>query len=532
MSNELMTTEVEYRRGVFNLLHSLKNSMPEERFTEIINILQEKMENVPSNNLEQSKQLFFEVTNEILKELNQYYEITHEELVSNDNHSDVFKLVIDEETAAMIEKFEKYKNMARFRDSFLQSYNSGFWRKFRSNYYYDRIRSLCTKDEDDNLILVRNKIPLSGDFCLPHDSRGRLFGLSAGSTYFSNIYQVVKSEKRYIQDLSDDYSTLNDAVDAFNERLKESLREEHMKFGVSILKELLSKMIVPVSLIEDEALRNLCVEHNRDVFVKEPSFEDLLFLGSSVHIYSSHDMSDDASYVAKPIIISDTLPADTEELKYLGVGQYTDYDNESPRSLDGANPYIINNNIFVKASHEDFKQLIPEELVEEIEICKKLVESLEKPLEKLEMQENTVFSAVVDFIKQDRSLDPKAVVEKFLTTSKLLEGQSEEDSSSASTFIDNDLYSFERTSIDFSKELLTKNAKHPNGFVVVRDSSGTIGAIRIDEEGVKRLYTIHQDIDKALRALQLPPGLYSIYKFVDRHSTKQQALLTIHSFAG
>ncbi|MGM2623066.1 hypothetical protein ACS2QB_28880, partial [Bacillus cereus group sp. Bce039] len=85
------------------------------------------------------------------------------------------------------------------------------------------------------------------------------------------------------------------------------------------------------------------------VFVKTPTLDELMYIGSSVHIYSSHDISDDSSYVAMPIMISETLPTDTEELKYLGVGQYTGYDDESPRSLEGANPFIINNNIFVKA---------------------------------------------------------------------------------------------------------------------------------------------------------------------------------------
>jgi len=530
MSNQLMTTEVEYRRGIFNILHGLKSSTTPDQFAQIINVLQEKMENVPSNDFEQSKQLFFEVTNKILQGLSEYYEITHEENTNDVYHSDVFKLTIDESITEMIEKFAKYKNMARFRDSFLQSYNASFWRKFRSNNYTDRMTSICMKDEENNLVFTTNKIPLDAQYYLPHNSRGRVVGVETDSGYFSSLYRTVNSEKRYIDDLSNDYDILNDAVDAFNDRLKESLREEHIRFGISVLKEILSKIIVPVSLLEDETLRELCVEHNREIFVKEPTFEDLLFLGSSVHIYSSHDMSDDSSYVAKPIIISDTLPADTEELKYLGVGQYTGYDNESPRSLEGANPYIINHNIFVKASFEEFFSLIPEELVEEIEICKKLVESLENPVEKLEIKENKVFNTVVDFIKQDKSMSPKTVVEKFFTTSKFLKEQDEKGTDS--TFVTNDSYRFERTSIDFNRELLTKHPKHPNGFVILKDSSNTVAGIRIDEDGTRRMYTIHDNIDNVLRALQLPPGLYSVYSFGQRINSKQQALMTIHSFEG
>lgn len=91
--------------------------------------------------------------------LSDYYNISHEQVSGDVVHNDVFTLKMDENTSEMIETFAKYKNMARFRDSFLQSYNYDFWRRFRANYYNPRISDVCTAGEDKSLVFRTNEIP-------------------------------------------------------------------------------------------------------------------------------------------------------------------------------------------------------------------------------------------------------------------------------------------------------------------------------------------------------------------------------------
>lgn len=526
--NNLLSNDVQFRRGIFNILNTLKQSMDSERFEQIIDLLQEKLEQVPANDLEQSKQFFYEIANFLIRQLEDYYEITHAEIENDVFHGDAFTLKRSEEITTMVEKFKKYKGMARFRDAFLQNYNYDFWRKFRTQNYQLRMENICTLDADGNLVYTTNKIPLEDTYFLPKDNGGRSVGVNGDYGYFSSLWYNLSSEKALIESIQNDYDTLNAAVDAFNVRLEESLREEHLRFGIVHMKQVLSKIVTPVALIENEQLRELCEEAGRTVFVKTPTMEELMYLGSSVHIYSSHDMNDDSSYIAKPIIISETLPGDTEELKYLGVGQYTAYDAESPRSLDGANPYVINNNIFVKASYEDFLALIPEELVEEMRICENLVESLENPLDEVRVEENETLLSIIDNIKQENTLDPQKVVEDFMSTSEWF--AKEEEVETGPIFIHQPEHQFERTAITFNSNLLSRSTQHPHGFVVIKDQSNNYAALRMTEEGTKEIY-ITQDVNEAFRALQLPRGLYSIYDFRKRTLEKQQAILSIHNFA-
>lgn len=525
----MITSDVQFRRGIFNILHTLKASINNTLFNEIIDNLEEKMEQIPANDLEQSKQFFFEVTNSIIKGLEEYYEITHEQITNDVFHGDSFTLKVSDDVTEMMDKYSKYRNMARFRDSFLQSYNYDFWRKFRAHRSSQRIKELCTIGDDNSLVLTTNKIPVEDECFLPKDNYGRIIGVNGSYDYFSNLFRSVSSEMTFINDLRHDYDTLNNAVRVFNERLEASLREEHIRFGIIHLKEILANIIVPVALIEDDKLRELCKQHGRQVFVKTPRLDELMYVGSSVHIYSAHDMNDDASYIAKPIIISDTLPTDTEELKYLGVGQYTEYDDESPRSLDGANPYIINNNIYVKASYEDFLTLIPDELVEEMGICKNLLESMENPVEDIQVEENETLKTIIDTIKEDKTLDHKKVIDDFMASSTYFED--EEDRETGPIFVHEASYQFDRTTIDFNPELLKMTETHPNGFVIVKDNSDNYAGIRINDEGTKEIY-INTDWTEVMKALQLRAGLYTIYSFRLRGSRRQTAIHSIKHFNG
>ncbi|MES9681624.1 hypothetical protein ABWK22_01585 [Gottfriedia acidiceleris] len=533
----VITNDVQFRRGIFNLLRTLKANISDEAFTEIIDNLEEQMEQLPSNDLEQASKFFYEVTNTILKGLEEYFDITHEKITNDAFQGDSFSLKIDEDTSNMIDKFVKYKGMSRFADVFLRQYNYDFYNRFRSRYYNQRIKDLCTVGEDNSLVLLTNKIPVEDEYYLPKDNRGRRMGLDGDSSHFLNIFRAVSSETTYINGLRNDYEILNNAVEEFNLRLQQSLREEHMRFGIMHLKEVLAKIIVPVALIEDERLRRLCIQHNRQIFVKPPTFEDLMYIGSSVHIYSSHDMNDDSSYIAKPIIISETLPTDTEELKYLGVGQYTAFDNESPRSLNGASPYVINNNIYVKASLEDFMELVPEEIREDMEICKNLLESLENPLEAVQVEENETLKDIIDEIKRENTLDPKEVIDNFMGTSTHFVEEEERETGPVfieepePAFVHNTTYSFERTRLGISNELLSVTTQHPNGYVVLGDSKGEFAGVHVNENGEKEIY-VSKDLNEIMKALQLKAGLYSIYDFGKREFSRSSAFKSFHHFAG
>ncbi|MEX3713490.1 hypothetical protein ABFV99_13895 [Cytobacillus horneckiae] len=517
-----------YRKAVYNLLYNLKRYMSANEYEQLIEELDSKFESVPNNTLEESKEFFFEVTSFMLKRLNEYYDISHEKNENDLFHSDIFILKPHGSTSEMIEKFNKYRNLSRFRDSFLQSYDSDFWRRFRSNRYRSDWSDRGVIDEDGNIVLTINKIPISAEQYLPRSFGNRPVGHGRNS-YFDHTYSYIQRDIELLESMSEDYELLNRAITAFNERLAASLKEENIRFGISHLKEVLSRIIVPVSLIEDDKLRSLCQEMGREVFVKEPTMEDLLPIGASVNVFASHNnLEDDSSYVSKPILISETLPEDTEELKFLGVGQYTCHDKDSSRSLGGANPFVINNNIYTKALEEDFMEILPQELVEEIRICKNLLDSLDNPLESIEIEENETLTTIISSIKQDKSLDPKKIIDDFMLSSQYF--IEEEEKETGPIYVEEDEYKFEPLDFAFSETLLTHNSTHPNGFVVFGDRSGTYAALKINESGEKASY-ISKDINSCFRALQLPSGLYSIYKFSDRTSKyKNQAILELYPY--
>lgn len=285
---------------------------------------------------------------------------------------------------------------------------------------------------------------------------------------------------------------------------------------------------MPVSLIENEQLRQLCEDQGRTVFVKTPTFDDLLYIGCSVHVYSSFNMDDDSSYIAKPIVISEQLPTDTEELKYLGVGQYTNYDDQSTRSLNGANPYVINNNVFVKANYEDFKAIIPRELLEDMRICENLLDSMENPVDCVRIEESEMLQQIIKSIKADNSLDPDKIIKQFITYSEQFADMEEQEMSPV--FIKEPLFEFKLTHFNVSDSLLNKNAKHPFGYVLLKDNNDNYAALRVCESGSREMYLSKTSLDDCIRALQLPKGLYSVYDFAKRNLLKQEALASIHPY--
>lgn len=52
----IINNDVQFRRGIFNILFTLKSHLRGNEFNEIIEELQEKLEQLPTNDLEQSKQ--------------------------------------------------------------------------------------------------------------------------------------------------------------------------------------------------------------------------------------------------------------------------------------------------------------------------------------------------------------------------------------------------------------------------------------------------------------------------------------------
>lgn len=528
----MITADVKYRTAVFNLLHTLKLAMSDdsESFSNLIEHLEQKFEQVPLNDLEKSTEFFFEVTNELLKELEESYSIVHEEVTNNNIHADTFKLTRHEDISEMIAMYIKYRDLSRFRDSFLQNYDSNFWRKFRSYYYRSRLTDIAKPNSEGDLVLTRNEIKVNDELLLPKDSRNFAVGYQHGDqSYFSNLYRYIQGERKMIRDMQADYSSLTRAVEAFNEQLSAIVRESYKRFGIDQLKELLTRIVVPVSLLEDEDHRNLCISNDRKVFVKTPTMDELMHIGMSVHVYAAPDM-DDASFIAKPVLVSEVAPTSTEDLVYLGVGQYTSYNTDSIRSLNGENPYVINNNLFVKATYEDFLTLLPKNLVKEMRICEKLVETMDIPLKTINFEENEFYTNSIDSLKEDNTLDPKKLVKKFISSISYFV-ENDDEAETGPIFLEEQTYEFESTNLSCNNSLLNRNPINSTRYVVLKDASGNYGALKELPSGEMGIH-ITQDIDQCFRALELPAGLYSIYSFRKRDSVKQDALLTMHNYRG
>lgn len=520
--SQMTSADTNFRKGIFNLLYKLKGEM-DGQFDEIIEVLQEKLHNVPKNDFEEAKKFFFEVTNKIISKLTDHYDITYEQVVNEVFHADSFTIIRPEEIKQKIEEFRKYTNMPRFSSNFMQSYNPEFGYKLRNGIYNGgHLERKCIKDENGNLVLLTNKINIEGDLFLPIDrTHGHVGQRYSNMNFLAGLYAIIDEEKNFITRLNEDFTTLIEAVDAFNEHLQESLRKEHLRFGIKQLKQILSNIIVPVALLENDELRQLCEEHGRTVFVKTPTMDDLLYKGSSVHVYSSFDMDDDSSYIAKPITISPVLPKDMDDLKYLGIGQYTDYDPDSSRSLSGGNPYVINNNAYVKANYDDFMQLIPEELLEEMRICENLVKSIGEINDQVQVVENDTLKDIIDALKEDDTLDPQKIIDNFMATSEYF--TQEEERETGPIFVESPEYEFGHTSMSINSDLFTRNSTHPNGYVILQDSRGYSAACFVDEENSTKIYT-NSNVMNCIKALNLPNGIYSVYDFVKRRDSRREAL--------
>lgn len=525
----MITKEFQYRRGIYNLLHMVKTYSQDYQFDNILAQLEERVGELPKNNLEESKKFFLELTNILLEQLQEYFEINHEEISTEATHSDSFTLTQKDGILDMVEVYDKYRSMARFKDIFLSSYDSDFARTFRSINTNFQLHGLGRMDSDGSYKLVANRMMLDSDIHLPYDERSRQVGMDQNHYVYSEMHRSITDYTQRIGSMVENFDGLNTAIEEFNLRLQQSLRQEHIKFGISHLKELLSKIVIPVALLEDPEVRKIFEAHDKQVFVKKPTIEDLMPIGSSVHIYSSHDMDDDSSYVAKPIPVSGELPADTEELKYLGVGQYTKYDAESPRSLNGSNPFVINDNVYVKASYEDFMTLVPEELAAEIEASQALLTSVEAPEIDTEMIENETLKTLVDTIKSDPSTDYKKLIEDFIAYTAHFER--EENRETGPVFVHGPEFDFVETNISFSRDLLSFCTTHPEGYVVLKDNVGNFAGLRAKERGTQEMY-IAKTADEAFRALQMAPGVYTIYDFRNRMENKQRAIVSIHNFRG
>lgn len=513
--------DTEYRKAIFNMLWDVKRTYP-AIFNELMTQLNEKLERVPTNNFEQSTKFFEEITRSILYRLNDVYDIEHEKVTTATHSQDVFTVSANEERKEMLDLFDRYSKLPRFTDGFLRERNSRLYKIVRNS----RSQNLtsCFSQMGDKYVLKTNKIQ-NQDLFLPKDGRDYM-GSRYNCSHFTRLVRTVEYEKERTDEMMEYYEELLRQIEEFDIKIKESLKAETLRFAIKNFKSILSKIVIPVSLLEDEKLRNLCVENGREVFVKRPTFEDLMPIGASVHVYSSHNTEDDSSYIAKPILVSEELPTDTDELKYHGIGQYTMYDNESKRSLDGENPFVINHNVYVKANPEDFNELIPKELLEDIEICEKLVESINKNQETLEVRGSEELTELIDSIQNAKEIDIKKAIESFFETlgyfNKVENGEEGN--------VQRDLFQT-RYGIRIADELLAMgNPNHPYGYVLVKDDSGKHAIIRMKNQYGEVEFYSHEDLDRCCKVGGLSEGIHSVYKFSRLNTSKRVALEKLHIY--
>lgn len=517
----MITREVEFRQSIYSLLYHLKGKMKAAKFKLLISSLDAKMDTLPVNDMHQSKIFFREVVNFLLKSIERYYSIEHESAQEDEKHFDVFTLSPVDEIKAFSMHLEKFNEDTKFRDCFLHHHNRQLWDNIRRNSYrYNRIRDRSIKMDDGSFQLRINHINLKDDFALPKTKYGNTLR-NDHYRYFSDIYEEIERETVFIDHLQNSAEQLSTAYQAYNRKIQEILKKEIRDFENHQLIEYLSRMVFPVYLLEDSPLKEACIAEERQILFIEPPAEQVLPIGISLHIYSLPDLEDDSGYQAFPITHKEEAPPEREGLVYHGIGQYTGFDSESPRSLDGANPYVVNHNLYVKINKNDFLATLPKKIRDEVRICNSLLDELEIDAESIVLNRSEEFVSKLDSIKQEYTNSSRKIIELFFALGE----QPVQTEQMAFNIMDP---WFEDDRFEFSLQLLSYHPAQPYGYVVFEeDEEQLFVAVKVLDDGRKQM-SLSSTATDAFYKLGLPDGMYSTYQYQYRFSNKPQALKSIH----
>lgn len=491
---------------------------------EFLQRFSEKFDTIPSNTLEESKEFFSVLFDEIIDELSPYYSIEYENKETEKEYEKAYHLKRKEESNNLIEDFKKYGNSSRFMEAYLSNKNYELYRIVNGtrNMLSDINGMAVENSANSTKTISPFYISKNSTQFIPSVRRAHSIG-----QFFSNI----EGFKKTLDQLHSKHEEFLGYVESYEEEMKEKMITEHIRFGTTYLKEILSRIIVPVSCLEDGDLKQLCKEQGREVFVRKPEIKDFLFKGANVHIYSSHNLEDDSSYVIKPILVDPTLPTDTEDLKYHGVGIYSEYDDTSKRSCNGTIPHVIGGVLYCGADLDEFSKVIPEKLLEEIEICEKLMESINGEVEIEYSKEG--LTPIIKKLKQDENTDVSSIIQKFMELDML--GKASPLTDEQERHLNNN--HFKTVNYVFNRDLLiTTNNKHPLGFCIFKDESGTYSAVKRIDDGT----VVHKVISKtvynesgflaACKALELTTGLYPIFDFSKRSESRDKAIVGMASY--
>lgn len=519
MTTNYLNPDIKYKLDLLDIFINIKthvrNGADESSREAFLEELCEKFGDIPANTLEANKEFWSAVYDKKFSELNEYYSITPEDKMEGENFSRLYHLKENEQFNEVLKDINKYSGSARFMDGYLQNKNFDLYRAI--NYAKRELQDLSNM----GMVTHSNDTKIISPFYIASDLPSFL-PISRRVYSVGQFFTSIESHKRSIEELMSKYDEFLESVESYNAETREKMISEHIRFATTYLKEILSRIIIPVSCLEDDKLRELCEEQGREVFVRKPEMKDFLFTGAHVHIYSSHDLEDDSNYMIKPILVESTIPADTEELKYHGVGIYSNYDDKSERSCKGVTPHVIGGVLYCGADLDEFSKVIPEILLEEIRICEKLIESMDKDIEFTSSEEGV--SSIIKKIKEDDDIDVSNIVKKFLK----LEGPSLTEEQERN--LNNS--DFESIPYMFNTDLLiTNNIQHPNGFCIFKDNNGTYSAVKRDANNNLKhkilSYKVYGELafEAACRALELPNGLYPIFDFINRQETRGKALV-------
>lgn len=526
MATNYLDPEMNYKLALLEIITSVKTNTTdgqegERRRTAFLERFSEKFESIPSNTMEANQDFFSAMYDDMLAELSDYYSIQSENKVVDGEFNRTYRLTQNDNITEIQNTIEKYGASVRFMDGFLRD-------KDRELYLLIGKAKTNLRDMSSmGVISQYNDVKVLSPFYIPNNVP--IFTPICRRTYsIGNFFALLENHKKLLDSLVSKHESFLGHVESYKQEIKENVIREHIRFGATYLKEILSRIIIPVSCLEDEKLKQACKEQGREVFVRKPEIKDFLFPGARVHIYSSHDLEDDSSYVIKPVTVEPTIPADTEDLKYHGIGLYSYYDDASKRSCEGATPHVIGGVLYCGAGLDEFYQVIPEALLEEIRICEKLVESMDEEVGFEYMGEG--LAPIIQKIKEDTSTDVSDITQKFLSLEKLTKDSSFTEEQERAL---NDT-NFLKPNYVFNECLMiTTYSEQPYGFCIFKDSSGTYAAVKRDSDNNKQHKVIKKQIFgelgfiAACKTLGLPSGVYPIFDFGKRTESREKAIISM-----
>lgn len=507
----MSTNKALYRRSIYNILSDAYTSLNDDDFLQLIRHLDNQLGEIPENTVEDSERFFYEFSNYIINKLSNFYTIEYSTKNEDGLIFNEFLLTPNEEIANILEFIKKIEQYESFTIDFLERNDADLSDTYNRKLAHIRSSlslnplSINKLKRLDNHSLIYKFDPIDPKSELKLPKYGDDYIGSNRNFTFNHFTRAIMQEKEYLENWIHYIESIREVFDQYLDSIQKDIQKQNYIIGLKNYMEILCNICIPTEEIQNEPLKELLLENDINLFVKRPTNEDLLFVNSSVKLFSNEDMDDD-SFIIKPILPSVDFDTDIEGMTYHGIGYYTGMKQDATdEGLE--NLYMVNDNIHTKADFEDFSNFLTQELIEKINECENLVEVSGIEYNPSEItNEDKVKLLMLEWMETE-------CTEIFtMNQLEILEEKVSEP-------ISYDEIDYQTSAFRFNEYLYTNLSENIKYALFESDNK----AYAVKSVNNRRIYYEAENIDDLLNLLKLKSDLYSVYDYNHRNYSKTVA---------